>query len=75
MDQLATLDKEPPNHLVKHVKVLKLYCVHAMDHSCGLHDCQLVIRLAIQYCIGVGGLDNENAIQFLHTLYSMFLAN
>ena len=56
-------------------KILKLYCVHAMDHSCGLHDCQSVIHLAIQYCIGVGGFDNENAIQFLHTLYSMFLQN
>ena len=26
----------------------------------------------MMHCIGEGGLENENAVQFLHTLYSLF---
>ena len=38
----------------------------------GLHEIQSKFRLAMIHCIGKGGLDNENAVQFLHTLYSLF---
>ena len=54
---------------------MKIYSQYAEDHSCGIHDIQSVFRLATQHCIGEGGLDAENAIQLLHTLYSMFLQN
>jgi hypothetical protein len=41
------------------------------DHSCGLHDITSVFRPTVQKVIGEGGLDRENAIQMLHTLYAL----
>ena len=44
----------------------------AAHHFCGLHDVQSKFWLAMMHCIGEGGLENKNALQLLHTLYSSF---
>jgi hypothetical protein len=43
-----------------------------MIDSCGLHDIQYVFRLAMQQYVGEGGLDSHNAIQLLHTIFSLY---
>jgi hypothetical protein len=53
-------------------KQLNICMNEASFESCGLHDLQSVFRLAMQHCIGEGGLTNSNAVQFLHTLFSLF---
>ena len=44
----------------------------SQDHSCGLHDCSSVFRPTIEKMIGKGGLDSDNAVQLLHTIYSLY---
>jgi hypothetical protein len=44
-----------------------------MSSSCSLHDLQSVFRLAMQQFVGEGGLDAWNAIQMLHTMFSLYL--
>jgi hypothetical protein len=44
-----------------------------MSDSCGLHDLQSVFRLAMQQFVGEGGLDARNALQLLHTVFSLYL--
>ena len=53
-------------------KQLNICMTEASFESCALHDLQSVFRLAMQHCIGEGGLTNSNAVQFLHTLFSLF---
>ena len=43
--------------------------------SCGLHDLQSVLRYSILNFIGAGGLDGDNAVQRLHTMYSFYIEN
>ena len=49
--------------------------IHCDNQSCGLYDIMSCFQLALQYCDGQGGLDNVNAVQFLHKLYSLFDSN
>jgi hypothetical protein len=44
-----------------------------MSDSCGLLDIQSVFRLSMQQSVGEGGLDARNAIQLLHTVFSLYL--
>ncbi len=44
-----------------------------MSDSCGAHDIQSVFRLAVVQFVGEGGLDSRNAIQLLHTVFSLYL--
>ena len=44
-----------------------------MSDSCGAHDIQSVFRLAMIQFVGEGGLDSRNAIQLLHTVFSLYL--
>ena len=32
-----------------------------------------MLRYPIQLCIGTGGLDNDDAIQLLHTMYAFYV--
>jgi hypothetical protein len=43
-----------------------------MEDSCGIHDLQSVFRLATQHFVGEGNLEKRNAIQLLHTMYSLY---
>lgn len=43
-----------------------------MVDSCALHDLQSVFRLPCSHYIGQGGLDNQNAIQLFHMLWSLW---
>ena len=49
-----------------------IWHARAMEDSCGLHDLQSVFRLPIEHYIGDGGLDNNNALQYIHTVFSFF---
>jgi len=40
--------------------------------TCGLHNLQSLIRLPIQKLIGTGGVDKQNAVQALHSVYDLF---
>jgi hypothetical protein len=44
-----------------------------MSDSCGAHGIQSVFRLAMIQFVGEGGLDSRNAIQLLHTVFSLYL--
>ncbi len=44
----------------------------SMEDLCGIHDLQSVFRLASQHFIGKGSLDKRNAIQLLHTMFSLY---
>ena len=61
-----------PESFGKACKRLEMVLSHTEDHSCGIHDTQSCFRLPIQKCIGTGGLDKENVIQFLHSIYSLY---
>jgi hypothetical protein len=51
---------------------LNICSIDCAFDSCGIHDIQSVFRLPMLYCVGEGGLNNNNAVQFLHTLFSLF---
>jgi hypothetical protein len=44
----------------------------SMEDSCGIHDLQSVFRLATQHFVGEGNCEKRNAIQLLHTMYSLY---
>jgi hypothetical protein len=44
----------------------------SMEDSCGIHDLQSGFRLATQHFVGEGNLKKRNAIQLLHTMYSLY---
>jgi hypothetical protein len=44
-----------------------------MSDSYGAHDIQSVFRLAMVQFLGEGVLDSRNAIQLLHTVFSLYL--
>ena len=52
-------------------KKLDLCQQHTDHQSCAIHDMQSVFCLVMQYCVGQGGLNNKNTVQFLHTLYTV----
>ena len=41
--------------------------------SSGLNDLQSVLRYPILNCIRSGGLDSDDAIQLLHTMYALYI--
>ncbi len=44
----------------------------SMEDSCGIHNLQSGFRLATQHFVGEGNLKKRNAIQLLHTMYSLY---
>jgi hypothetical protein len=52
---------------------LGIWHQHAGADSCGLHNLQSAFPLALQYYVGVGGLDLRNAIQLLHTMFALYM--
>ena len=62
-----------PESLSKEMHKLGLLTAFFCCDSCGLHDVQSVFRYAILICIGAGGLDSDDAIQLLHTLFSFYV--
>jgi hypothetical protein len=61
-----------PESFAKSCDQLAIWHQRAMIDSCGLHDIQSVFRLAMQQYVGEGGLDSRNAIQLLHTIFSLY---
>jgi hypothetical protein len=45
---------------------------HAAANSCGLHDLQSAFRPVLQHFVGVGGLESQNAIQLLPTMFALY---
>jgi hypothetical protein len=62
-----------PKPYAKSLGTLGIWHQHAAADSCGLHDLQSSFRPALQYYVGVGGLDLRNAIQLLHTLFALYM--
>ena len=62
-----------PESLEKAMGNLKLLRSTFCCDSCGLHDIQSVFRYSILICIGAGGLDSDDALQLLHTLFSFYV--
>jgi hypothetical protein len=61
-----------PESFAKSCNTLGIWHNRGMVDSCGLHDIQSVFRLAMQQYVGEGGLDSRNAIQLLHTVFSLY---
>ena len=61
-----------PESTAKALQKGGIWNARAMEDSCGLHDLQSVFRLPIEHYIGDGGLENNNAIQYIHTVFSFF---
>ena len=59
-----------PESSNKYLSDLNLLSQHFTADSCGLHDIQSVLCLPILSCIGSGGLDSDDAIQALHSMYA-----
>ena len=64
-----------PESLSKCLQRLNLLSQFFCADSCGLHNIQSVLRLPILLCIGSGGLNNDDAIQLLHTMYVFHVEN
>ena len=64
-----------PESLSKYTKELHLLSPFFNCHSCGLHNIQSVLHYLTQLCIGTGGLENDDAIQLLHTMYVFYINN
>jgi hypothetical protein len=62
-----------PESYAKLLDTLGIWHQHAAADSCGLHDLQSAFRPALQYYVGVGGLDLQNAIQLLHTMFALYM--
>jgi hypothetical protein len=60
-----------PDSFANACKKIEIWGERATEDSCGLHDLQLVFRLALQQYVGKGGLDARNAIQLLHIRSSL----
>jgi hypothetical protein len=56
----------------KACKIIQIWIDHAVADSCGIHDLHSDFCLPIQQYIGEGKLGLKNAVQFLHTLYSLY---
>jgi hypothetical protein len=61
-----------PESFAKSCEQLAIWHSRGMIDSCALHDIQSVFRLAMQQYVGEGGLDARNAIQLLHTVFSLY---
>jgi hypothetical protein len=62
-----------PKLYAKPLDTLGIWHQHAAADLCGLHDLQSAFRPALQYYVGVGGLDLRNAIQLLHTMFALYM--
>jgi len=64
-----------PESLGAELQKLDLTSSFFTPDSCGLHDIQSVFRYSVLNCIGGGSLDQDNAIQLLHTMFSFYNEN
>jgi hypothetical protein len=61
-----------PESYAKACQRIQIWLDRALANSCGIHDLQSDFRLPVQQYIGEGKLGSRNAIQFLHTLFSLY---
>ena len=64
-----------PESLGKCAKKLDPTSIYFYCDSYGLHDLQFVLRYQVLNYIGVGGLDSDDTIQLLHTMYAVYIEN
>jgi hypothetical protein len=62
----------PVSYANAYVKI-GIWHEQGISNLCGLHDLQSVFPLGMQQVVSKGGLESQNAIQFLHTIFSLYL--